>query len=87
VPVCDITIQSLQERKDVHTISKVYAVPLKTGLIAWQNQFRTFDNAHKNVLIHMDLISNIFYNSVHLVYQKLNKTKSFLDFAMQADQF
>jgi hypothetical protein len=35
-------------------------------------------HAHKYVLIHKDLIHNTLCNSVHLVYQKLNETKSFL---------
>jgi len=34
-----------------------------------------------------DLISSIFYKSVHLVYQKLNETMSFLDFPVQVDQY
>jgi len=37
--------------------------------------------------IHKDLISGIFCKSVHLVYQKLNETMSFLDFPMQVDEF
>jgi hypothetical protein len=41
----------------------------------------------QNVFIHKDLISNIFYNSVHLVYQKIKETKSFPDFAVQAGLF
>ena len=41
----------------------------------------------QNVLIHKGLISNVFCNSVHLVYQKLNETKSFLDFAVQVGRF
>jgi hypothetical protein len=40
-----------------------------------------------NVLFHKDLISNTFYKSVYLVYQKLNVTKSFVDFAVQAGRF
>jgi len=42
---------------------------------------------HKNAVIHKDLIFNIFCKSVHLAYQKLIKTKSFLELAMQADHF
>jgi hypothetical protein len=34
-------------------------------------------------MIHKDLNSNI-YKSVSLVYQKLNETKYFLDFVLQA---
>jgi len=48
---------------------------------------RQCEHAHRNVLTHHDLTSNIFYKSVHLVYQKLNETKSFLDFGAQADLF
>jgi hypothetical protein len=32
--------------------------------------------------IHKDLISSIFFKSMHLVYQKLNETLSFLELAM-----
>jgi hypothetical protein len=42
---------------------------------------------HKKVLIHKDLISNISHTSVHLVYQKLNKTNPLLDFTLQAGWF
>jgi hypothetical protein len=44
-------------------------------------------HAHKIVLIHKDFISNIFFKSVHLVYQKLNETKSILDFAVLVGRF
>jgi hypothetical protein len=37
--------------------------------------------------IHKDLISSIFCKSVHLVYQKLKETMSFLDFPVQVDKF
>jgi hypothetical protein len=37
-------------------------------------------------MIHKDLTSNI-WNSVHFVYQKLNETKAFRDFAVQAGRF
>jgi hypothetical protein len=33
------------------------------------------------------LISNIFCKGLNLVYQKLNETKSFLDFAVQRGRF
>jgi len=33
-------------------------------------------------MIRKDLISNIFYNNVFLVYQKPNDTKPFFDFAV-----
>ena len=39
---------------------------------------------HKYILSHKYLISKNFCNDVHTVYQKLNETKSYLDFAVQA---
>jgi hypothetical protein len=44
-------------------------------------------HAHKSVLIHKDLIPNIFCNSVRLIYQKLKENKSFFDFVVQAGGF
>jgi hypothetical protein len=41
----------------------------------------------QNVLINKDLISKILCKIVYLVYQKLNETKSFLDFALQTGGF
>jgi hypothetical protein len=41
----------------------------------------------QNALIHKDLSFNIFCKSMHLVYQKLNETKSILELAMQTDHF
>ena len=37
----------------------------------------------KNVSIHNNLISNIFFNNVNLVYEKINETTSFLNFTLQ----
>ena len=48
---------------------------------------RKCEYAQRNVLTHHDFTSNIVYKSVHLVYQKLNETKSSLDFDVQADLF
>jgi hypothetical protein len=72
---------------DQSIYDNIQDVLLKTGPLARRNRERIFHNAHKNVLIHKDRISNIFFNIVHLVYQKLNETKSFIDFAVQAGRF
>jgi hypothetical protein len=52
---------------------------------ARQTEERIFDN--KNVLMHKDLISNIYCKSVHLVCWKLNETNSFPDFVVQMGRF
>jgi lysyl-tRNA synthetase class II len=53
-------------------------VPLKTGPLARRNEKGLLITRTKDVLIHKDLVSNIFSKSVHLVYQKIRKQNSAL---------
>jgi hypothetical protein len=69
-------------RKNIRSAVEAIEVKFFCLSCAW-----TWQHGHKNVLILKVLIYSICCTSVHLVWQKLKETKSFLDFAVQAGGF
>jgi hypothetical protein len=74
-----------------HTLDKLRKNVLRatetTEVAVLRKVYMNMATCAQKVLIHKDLISSLFCENVHLVYQKINETKSFLDFAVQGSRF